>query len=143
MVINRKAPNTHTSCGFTFHPGAQFIADAFFLKSLKENGDFKSQINSGLMEIMVPVIESDGKQQVRPKHSLAEVVVSLPEEKALAVIASTVDGVDLKEISKLDKRRRVVAAAESQIELRQSTMDGMAPSMPRTQPGPINLGEFE
>ena len=143
MVINRKAPNTHTINGFTFHTGAQFVADAFFVKSLEENGDFKAQLDSGLMEIVVPVAESDDKQQGRPKRSLAETVVSLPEAKALAVVAKTVDGVDLKEISKLDKRRSIVQAAEKQIELRQGTMNGMAPRLPTTKQGPIEIGEFE
>ncbi len=144
MVINRKVPNTHNCCGFVFHPGAQFVADAFYTKSLKGNPDFNSQIKSGLMEIMVPVGEApaDGKP-VRPKHSLAETVVVQPEERAMQIVAATVDGVDLKEISKLDKRRRVVDAAENQIERRQGTMDNMAPQMPRTVQPNIEVGEFE
>jgi hypothetical protein len=145
VIINRKAPNTHTCCGFTFHPGAQFVADAFYAKTLKDNADFKSQTTSHLMEIIVPVAEAgDGKQPPpKPKHNLAETVVALSEEKALEVISATIDGIDLKEISKLDKRRRIVEAAETQIEMRQGTMNGMAPRIPTGSQPPINIGEFE
>jgi hypothetical protein len=81
---------------------------------------------------------ANGKQ----KTSLAETIVTLPEIKAITIIKTIIDGVELKEISKLDKRREVVAAAEAQITLRQGTMDGMAPVIPKAT-GNIPIGDFE
>ncbi len=146
MIITRLTPNDHTMKGIVFHPGAQFIPDDVFIKLLKEDKDFKDQLKAKLMTVTVlpaaAVAGEKGKKLVKV-DSLAETIVALPEEEAIAVIQEIVDGVDLKEISKLDKRRNVVKAAEEQIEKRQGTMDGMAPKIGKTHPGPIDLGVIE
>ena len=142
MVVIRKSPNTHVCCGFTFHPGAQFVSDSFYFKSLKDDRDFKAQLASKLMEVVVKPT-SDKKDGENAPKTLAEVIVKLPEEKAIGIVRETIDGVDLKEISKLDKRRGVVTAAEKQIEERQNSMNAMAPQMPKTIPAPLQIGDFE
>lgn len=144
MIITRRRPNDHTTGGMTFHPGAQFVSDDFYRKHLKDNADFQEQIESGLMEITLSCDEAKDKsvKSTIQKTSLAETVAALPEKNAIRIIKTIIDGVELKEISKLDKRRDVVAAAEAQIEARQMTMNGMAPIIPPAN-GDIAIGDFE
>ena len=151
MIINRTTPNDHVIEGVVFHPGNQFIADDVYRTRLEKNQDFKNQIKAKLLVVVAPPEElskdllKPGKDGELPpvKKSLAETVVAMSEEKAIEIIKETVDGVDLKEITKLDKRRDVVAAAEKQIEERQGTMDGRAPKMPRSHPGNLEVGGSE
>jgi hypothetical protein len=143
MIVNRKTPNDHQIEGFTFHPGAQFVPDQFYRTKLENNSDFKAQVKARLMSIEEPPEElskdllKPGKDGKLPevKKSLAETVVALSEERAIAIIRDIVDGKDLKEIIRLDKRSKIVEAAEKQIEERQGTMDGMAPKLPKSHPG--------
>jgi hypothetical protein len=151
MIVNRKSPNDHRLEGVTFHPGNQFVDDNIYRTKLEKNKDFKDQIKSGLMSIVEPPKDispdllkpgEDGKLPDVLK-SLAETVAGLDEEKAIKVISEIIDGVDLKEIIKLDKRRNVVAAAEKQIEERQNTMNGKAPKLPKSNPGGLEFGGSE
>lgn len=143
MILNRRTPNDHQIEGRTFHPGTQFVPDDFYRTKLEKNVDFKAQLKAGLMKIEVPPEElsadllKPGKDGKLPpvKKSLAETIIALPEERAIEVIRDIVDGKDLKEIIRLDKRSKIVEAAEKQIEDRQGTMDGMAPKLPRSHPG--------
>ena len=142
MILYRGRPNDHTTCGMTFHPGSQFVPDEFYKKTLKDNPDFKAQIKAKFMAVEVPPVESEKGKEAKPKESLAETIVALPEDEAIALIKTIIDGVELKEISKLDKRRAVVAAAETQIEARQTAMDMMAPKIPNAT-GNISFGDRE
>lgn len=141
MIITRNVPSEFQVEGINFHPGSQHIPDELYHKKLKNNPAFLHQLETGknghsLMTITVPAEKEIGNG----KQSLAETVKSLPENKAIEIIQRTVDGVDLQEIIKGEKRRKVVAAAEKQIKDRQGFMDGMAPRMPPTSGEPIDLG---
>ena len=151
MIVNRKAPNDHILEGVTFHPGNQFISDDIYRSKLEKNQDFKNQLKAGLMSVVTPPddISADllkpGKDGKLPevKKNLAETVASLPEEKAISVIGEIIDGIDIKEIIRNDKRRVVIAAAEKQMEERQQTMDNKAPHMPKSNPGNMEFGGSE
>ena len=129
MIINRTRVNDHQVEGFTFHPGAQFVSDEFYNKTLKDNADFKSQVKAKFLLIEVPPAEpaKEGKKAAPPKKTLAETLVDLPEEEAIAIIEHTIDGLDLKEVVKYDKRRPVIEAAEQQMEARATALLDMAP----------------
>jgi uncharacterized protein (UPF0147 family) len=118
---------------------AKLIADAKTPEAIKKAAQEKT---AALQAEVDKAKESAAAAKGKQKTSLAETIVALPEAKAIAVIKTIIDGVELKEISKLDKRRDVVAAAEAQITLRQGTMDGMAPVIPKAT-GNIPIGDFE
>jgi hypothetical protein len=119
---------------------AKIIADAKTPEAIKNAAQEKVATLQAAVDKAREGVENavKGKQ----KTSLAETIVALPEARAILIIKTIIDGVELKEISKLDKRRDVVAAAEAQITLRQGTMDGMAPVIPKAT-GNIPIGDFE
>jgi len=142
MLIVRTRPNDCEFSGVCFHPGANFVDDETFSKIIENNSEFKANINSGFMCVVKP--ENFEGKQIKGKKDLTETVVSMREDQAILIIKTIIDGVVLKEISKLDKRRNVVSAAELQIENRQSVMNKMSPNIPQVySPIPIGNGDFE
>jgi hypothetical protein len=145
MIITRTRPNNHQVEGFVFHPGAQFVPDEFYAKKLANSKRFKAQLKHKLMEITVPPAElpknAKAGDKAEPKKSLADTIATLPEDEAIAIIGQAVDGADLKEIIRTDKRRPVVDAAEKQMVDRQGTLDAMAPKMPKSHPGDIKVSD--
>ncbi len=143
MVIIRNLPNTHTVESVTFHPGAQFISDTVYHKTLKDNTSFKEQLKS-FMEIVVAAKPlKDGKIDGKEFSSLAESVAVMPEELAVRVVEKTVDYLDIQEIIKLDKRRAVVAAATKQVEERQAVLNNLAPKLAPGGDKSIRLPGFD
>jgi hypothetical protein len=152
-IINRRVPGDLYLEGITFHPGNQFVADQAYYSKLEKNEAFKAQLKARLMSVVVPPekIEDDllkpGKDGKMPKvkQCLAETVAALGEDKAIEIIQDTIDAIDLKEIIKLEtgNRRNVAAAAEKQIQDRQTSLDGRAPRLPQSNPGHIEFGGSE
>jgi hypothetical protein len=152
MIIVRTRVNDHTIEGLTFHPGSQFVSDEAYFKTLKDNLDFKSQVKAGFLKIEVPpeVVKElspedvkAGKKTKSKKKSLAETIVDLSEEEAIAILQKTVDAVDLKEVIKLEKRRSVIEVAEAQMEGRSQTLQDLAPKSSTEHPGDIKMDVVE
>ena len=153
MIVNRKRPNLHSICWtpkggtnftgseITFHVGANFVPDAVYFDGLEGNPDFEEQVKSGFM-----VVELPAKKDAKPNQihkSLAEAVSSLDEKRALEIVACTLDGVDLKEIIRFDRRRDVVNAAGKQLDNRQAVMNSYQPAnQTYSETAPINMGEY-
>ena len=128
MVIVRNVPAEHVVSGFIFHHGAQFVSDAFYYSNLKDNLSFKKQIDVGHLIILVEAKPmKDGKINGKACTSLADEIQSLSADKAIQIIKKTIDGIDLSEVCRLDKRADVVRVAQKQIEDRQMTMNGLTP----------------
>lgn len=143
MIITRTRPNLHSiGSTVTFHAGANFIRDELFFGELEKNPDFQEQIKVGHLVVDLPAVKEKAKGGQIHK-SLADSVASLPEIKAVEVVSKTLDGVDLKEIIRFDKRREVVAAAENQLSNRQNFMNSLQPKHSfSSEPAAFAMGEF-
>lgn len=110
MLIHRKRANMHTVAGFTFNPGPQFVPDDLYQKQLKGNADFQAQLDAGFMEVL-----SIAPEFTRDKHALVEILVALPEPKAVSIIKTISNLEDLEEIARLEKRPDVVKIVQAKI----------------------------
>lgn len=143
MIITRTRPNLHSiGSTITFHAGANFVRDEMFFTALEKNPDFQEQVKVGHLVVDLPAAKEKPKGGQVHK-SLADAVASLDEKKAVEVVNKTLDGVDLKEIIRFDKRREVIAAAENQLSNRQNFMNSLqTPVVITGEPAPIQMGEY-
>jgi hypothetical protein len=134
MIITRNRPNTHKIESTIFHPGAQFIEDEIYIgipankekgvvaiRGLKDNPEMQEQLKAGFMTIDLPAGNAKGKK------TIADVIATLDDKKAIEIAIKVCDYLDLDDIAKMDTRRSVRDAAEKQKVERQETLNGMAP----------------
>ena len=155
MIVSRTIPAPHTISwsgtnsdktysgeGFTFHPGANFVPDSLYYSKFEKNPDYIAQIKSGLIVVdFHPSKQEQGKQIAPAAINMQEQIAIIPEALAITIIAKTIDGDSLKDISKIDKRRNVRDAAEKQIANRQAFMNGLAQKSVNVDPKrPISFG---